>query len=152
MRFVPYKKRRVSEPLSDSDKVDHLLQQKSQWAKVSSLILSLEPDPKNWKDHLFWQLKKFPRQFCPRCSVNFCFQCGELGYHEDRTCLQWMKGLVFSRKSERIRSLKEKERIANIRWKLNNSKSCPRCYTLINRDDGCNKGMSPLSFTFSQRN
>jgi len=29
--------------------------------------------------------------------------------------------------------------IANMKWKLENSKACPRCCILINRDDGCNK-------------
>jgi hypothetical protein len=29
--------------------------------------------------------------------------------------------------------------VANMKWKLENSKACPRCCILINRDDGCNK-------------
>jgi hypothetical protein len=29
--------------------------------------------------------------------------------------------------------------IATYKWKLNNSKNCPRCWTIINREEGCNK-------------
>jgi len=133
------KKRR----LRDSSSCDSVVLENSKWCEISALLISLETDSQRWRDLLFSQLQKFPQQRCSYCDVYFCFQCGEEGYHLDYSCLEWMQYLVNLANDaidfEILDGISGKERIANLKWKIANSKSCPRCYTLINREEGCNK-------------
>jgi hypothetical protein len=64
------------------------------------------------------------------------------------TCIQYMRHKVenphlFTTQSSRPLPCNGKNNIMdaleNTKWKLANSKSCPNCSILINRDDGCNK-------------
>ena len=136
------KRRRLHDRVTPS--TEELIDQKDKWAKLSADLISLQTDPQKWRDLLFWQLKHFPRHSCTHCNSTFCFQCGEDGYHADYTCLEWMNYLVNIANEPAVEPIEDtvtinSERVANLKWKIMNSKSCPRCCTLINREEGCNK-------------
>lgn len=61
-----------------------------------------------------------------KCGTDFCFTCGE-EYHMPATCKQvecWQS-----------KCMKESE---NAKWIVTNTKKCPKCFTRIERNHGCN--------------
>ena len=134
-------------------------------------LLALESSQAGWRNLQFKHLSKFPRSTCQQCQNKFCFQCGESGWHEGLSCMEYLTHLVDSCCDESVSSAgtesettvsssepsltpspvspltpvvnrdtaNKDERIATLRWKLANGKDCPRCHTLICREEGCNK-------------
>eukprot|EP00158_Paraphelidium_tribonemae_P005990 Partr_v1_DN27619_c0_g1_i7_m65423 len=138
------------------------------FAKISQRIISLETSQESWKLLQYRHLSRFPQAQCSECCSSFCFQCGESGHHDGYQCLEWMKVLLDlsdtpspqqpSRRRTRVSFSKQSQMpspesprllnasaafgsgdIESLRWKYENSKSCPRCCTLISREEGCNK-------------
>lgn len=137
--------------------------------QASHDIISLQTSNSGWRNLQFMHLSKFSRYTCSNCDTQFCFQCGEKGWHEGVSCLEWMNHIVESTSTKaaliqnRIltRSMSaiiaangqlptptsptqslsntSNETIETLKWKVANSKSCPRCHTLICREEGCNK-------------
>ena len=62
---------------------------------------------------------------CP-CGESFCFSCGAKEDHQPMSCLQ-------------LKQWKEKESsdAENIKYIKAYTKSCPRCFTQIEKDQGC---------------
>ncbi|CAG8486820.1 15367_t:CDS:10, partial [Acaulospora colombiana] len=115
-------------------------------AEISSRIVALEVRPDAWKELQFMHVANFPQSHCTRCNNDICLQCGESTHHPGMTCIQFMRYKVANPHlfvtnqpfpchvhNDTLDALE------NIKWKLANSKSCPNCSILINRDDGCNK-------------
>jgi len=100
---------------------------------ISRLFIPLQRDARQWKELQFWHIGSFPKTECDSCEDTMCFSCGETPFHENVSCIKNMKNLVLRN------SPHDSELIENIKWKLENSKQCPCCSILINRDDGCNK-------------
>lgn len=98
---------------------------------ISRMIIPLQPDPDKWNALQFIHVRNFPKVTCIHCEDTICFCCGEAPYHETLTCHKYMKN--------RILRLDDAEIVDNLKWKLANSKRCPNCSILINRDEGCNK-------------
>lgn len=61
-----------------------------------------------------------------RCGFDLCFSCLE-EYHAPATCAQVEEW--------NLKSLKEAD---NAQWIVSNTKKCPRCFTRIERNHGCN--------------
>ncbi|GJN24037.1 hypothetical protein PR202_gb11745 [Eleusine coracana subsp. coracana] len=61
---------------------------------------------------------------CP-CGFSFCFNCAAHA-HSPCPCTIWEKWSAKSSDSE------------NIKWIVNNTKSCPKCFKPIVKDGGCN--------------
>ncbi|CAG8493766.1 20315_t:CDS:2 [Rhizophagus irregularis] len=77
---------------------------------------------------------------------DICLQCGDPTHHTGMTCIQYMRHKVanphlFITNQSLLCNDKNDitDALENTKWKLANSKSCPNCSILINRDDGCNK-------------
>jgi hypothetical protein len=94
-------------------------------------------------------LANFQNCCCPNCDYKFCFRCGQKS-HGTRSCQEEMKLLLdaFSilpapstsvPTSSRRSFVRKMEELNNLKWKLENSKPCPKCFVLIHRDEGCNK-------------
>ncbi|KAL6893513.1 hypothetical protein ACP4OV_007611 [Aristida adscensionis] len=62
---------------------------------------------------------------CP-CGVSFCFSCAAQA-HSPCPCTIWEKWTA-----------KNRGESENIKWILNNTKSCPKCFKPIEKDGGCN--------------
>lgn len=137
--------------------------------QVSRDIISLELSNKGWRRLQFLHLSLFPSSICSSCRSEFCFHCGEAGWHTGYSCLEWMAKSVAEleqisktaasntstngeyhpitpvspdgdiQKVDSAASSFDKHRLDNLKWKLENSKACPRCFSLICRDEGCNK-------------
>ncbi|ORX99710.1 hypothetical protein K493DRAFT_257031 [Basidiobolus meristosporus CBS 931.73] len=101
-------------------------------AKISSKLVSLEFRPELWKELQFMHIANFPQVNCQKCYQEVCLRCGEGSHHKAMTCFEYMEDQVRN-------SHTYSESVENLKWKLENSKSCPNCCILINRDDGCNK-------------
>ncbi|RHZ79859.1 hypothetical protein Glove_140g136 [Diversispora epigaea] len=126
-------------------------------AEISSKIVALEVRPEAWKELQFMHVSNFPQSHCSRCNNDICLQCGESTHHPGMTCIQFMRYKVANphlfvsnqmMTYHHVNSNNNKninnddnlmDTLENIKWKLANSKSCPNCSILINRDDGCNK-------------
>lgn len=100
--------------------------------QVSNLLVSLEKDSQNWAILQFKHLARFPEMKCDVCDVGICFSCGTIPYHDNLTCQEHMKIILQNQQGT-------KEALDTIGWKLKNSKMCPNCSVMINRDEGCNK-------------
>ncbi|KAL1922727.1 uncharacterized protein VTP21DRAFT_9103 [Calcarisporiella thermophila] len=100
-------------------------------ASISSKLLALERRPEHWKELQFAHVANFPQTFCSSCDRSICLQCGETTHHSGRTCVEYMQW--------KASGLTNKIDAESLRWKLDNSRSCPHCSILIHRDDGCNK-------------
>jgi len=101
-------------------------------SKISADLLSLEERPDHWKELQFKHIANFPQTHCTECHHEVCLQCGEASHHRKQSCIEYMK-------SKAINSSESLEIRHNLQWKLDNSKRCPNCCILINREDGCNK-------------
>ncbi|CAG8718629.1 9508_t:CDS:2, partial [Acaulospora morrowiae] len=115
-------------------------------AEISSKIVALEVRPDAWKELQFMHVANFPQSHCTRCNNDICLQCGESTHHPGMTCIQFMRykvanpHLFVSNQHFPCHVHNDTlDALENIKWKLANSKSCPNCSILINRDDGCNK-------------
>jgi predicted RNA-binding Zn-ribbon protein involved in translation (DUF1610 family) len=60
-----------------------------------------------------------------------CLQCGEAA-HPDISCMINMEQKI-QRNTDTV------DVIDTLQWKLKNSRACPSCSIMINRDEGCNK-------------
>ncbi|CAJ0851038.1 13812_t:CDS:2 [Entrophospora sp. SA101] len=120
-------------------------------AEISSKIVALEIRPESWKELQFMHVANFPQSRCTKCYNDICLQCGESTHHPGMTCIQFMRYKVANPHLFIMNNSKTQATYHNninnntvdaleiIKWKLENSKSCPNCSILINRDDGCNK-------------
>jgi hypothetical protein len=66
------------------------------------------------------------------CYETMCFSCGVAPYHQGRNCQEYMSHLITTQQGS-------EETLQTLIWKLANSKRCPNCSVLINREEGCNK-------------
>uniref|UniRef100_A0A0D9VWI2 RBR-type E3 ubiquitin transferase n=1 Tax=Leersia perrieri TaxID=77586 RepID=A0A0D9VWI2_9ORYZ len=64
---------------------------------------------------------------CP-CGVAFCFGCGASPPHSPCPCAMW----------ERWGAYRNGGELANLKWIVANTKSCPKCSKPIQKIDGCN--------------
>lgn len=71
----------------------------------------------------------------PTCHKEMCLQCGEDSHHHVATCEENMSQLI--KQNEEIGSNIEYNE--TLKWKMKNSRKCPSCSIMINRDEGCNK-------------
>ncbi|KAI8147897.1 hypothetical protein BJV82DRAFT_593823 [Fennellomyces sp. T-0311] len=110
---------------------DHLGRSHKTAQAVSKSMLLFDMKPDTYKKLQFQHIAFFPTIDCPSCRVTFCLQCGQRE-HLGATCEQSMQTLVDGNKYPT-------EAIETIRWQLKNSRRCPNCSIMINRDEGCNK-------------
>ncbi|CAG8439994.1 17536_t:CDS:2 [Funneliformis caledonium] len=115
-------------------------------AEISSKIVALEYRPEAWKELQFMHVSNFPQSRCTKCKSDICLQCGDSTHHPGMTCIQYMRHkvenphlFITNQLLPRIDGNDMMDALENTKWKLANSKSCPNCSILINRDDGCNK-------------
>ncbi|RIA97596.1 hypothetical protein C1645_751971 [Glomus cerebriforme] len=115
-------------------------------AEISSKFVALEVRPEAWKELQFMHISNFPQSNCAKCKRDICLQCGDPTHHPGMTCIQYMRHKVanphlFVTSQSLLCNDKNDvtDALENTKWKLANSKSCPNCSILINRDDGCNK-------------
>ncbi|KAI8900234.1 hypothetical protein BC833DRAFT_582745 [Globomyces pollinis-pini] len=101
-------------------------------AEISKLLVSLELSSQKWKELQFCHISMFPKAECSNCLQNCCFGCGSTPYHEDSTCIEHMTYILNTKQGT-------SEFLATLNWKIENSKACPQCKVLINREEGCNK-------------
>ncbi|KAI9472927.1 hypothetical protein BDB00DRAFT_776526 [Zychaea mexicana] len=100
---------------------------------ISKSMLLFDMKPDTWRKLQFQHISFFPIIDCPACLVTFCLQCGQRE-HPNATCEESMQRTVDSNH----RGLPS-EAIETLRWQLQNSRRCPNCSIMINRDEGCNK-------------
>lgn len=102
---------------------------------ILKLLVSLETDLANWYKLVFALLKDYYRVKCEKCGCQFCFRCGLTGWHSGMTCSVNMKKII----DEKMQIGEKDEKLGNLKWVYEHGKQCPRCYTVITRDEGCNK-------------
>ncbi|KAI9481142.1 MAG: hypothetical protein EXX96DRAFT_565567 [Benjaminiella poitrasii] len=98
---------------------------------ISQKILQLEMKPDTWRRLQFDYITFFPTANCPTCNMAVCLQCGNHA-HSDMSCKDNMKRIIVQKQANN-------ELIETLKWKIENSRSCPSCSIMIHRDDGCNK-------------
>ncbi|KAI8996822.1 hypothetical protein BDB01DRAFT_768656 [Pilobolus umbonatus] len=103
--------------------------------QISQNILQLDIRPDNWRRVQFDHISLFPNTQCPTCTIPFCLQCGYESHH-GLNCNQNMKRLIDQRLGK---STADDDHIRVLQWKVKNSRQCPCCSIMINRDEGCNK-------------
>jgi len=102
-----------------------------QAASISKQLVALEVRPEGWKRLQFSHIKSFPFSTCNNCQLEMCLQCGEAA-HPDISCTTNME-------QKMLNNTVSTEVIETLQWKLKNSRPCPSCSIMINRDEGCNK-------------
>ncbi|KAG2234368.1 hypothetical protein INT48_007235 [Thamnidium elegans] len=103
--------------------------------KISKAILQLEMRPDTWRKLQFDHISFFSNTNCPSCDKLFCLQCGHEDAHINLTCEENMKQLIMQNEQQQINN----DLVQTLKWKLENSRNCPSCSIMINRDEGCNK-------------
>ncbi|KAJ3124489.1 E3 ubiquitin-protein ligase arih2 [Nowakowskiella sp. JEL0407] len=116
--------------------------------KLSRLLISLEISPDLWRQMQFEHMQMFKKLTCQHCNVSVCFSCGEK-YHGSLSCHDSIQQRIEANRPPPSyfdnaypsppANDHESDRLASLDWKLRNSKHCPNCSVLINRDDGCHK-------------
>ena len=104
----------------------------SQLSIISSSLIGLETNPQEWMKLQFKHITKFPQLTCSSCHDTTCFSCGVAPFHTNQTCTEHMQMKI----SDQQGSI---ELLQTLTWQLTNSKKCPNCSVMINRDEGCNK-------------
>ncbi|KAG1179236.1 hypothetical protein G6F70_004968 [Rhizopus microsporus] len=99
-------------------------------SSISKQLVALEIIPEAWKHAQFRHISYFPMEICMNCGDTLCLQCGETA-HLGLGCLDYLKA--------KLKGSTDAELISTIQWKLNNTRPCPNCSVMINRDEGCNK-------------
>lgn len=74
---------------------------------------------------LYWRLNS------TSCHASICLHCG-YDAHQGLNCEENMKLMAADKAT--AKDIKE-----TVEWKLENSRRCPNCSIMINRDEGCNK-------------
>ncbi|KAF1802135.1 hypothetical protein V8B55DRAFT_1584525 [Mucor lusitanicus] len=87
--------------------------------------------PDVWKSLQFAHISNFPQMSCTSCHAVVCLHCG-YDAHPDADCEQNMRWMV----KDKATAQEVKE---TVKWTLANSRRCPNCSIMINRDEGCNK-------------
>ncbi|KAG0013352.1 hypothetical protein BGZ82_002156 [Podila clonocystis] len=128
----------------------------------SKELLSLETRPDQWKELQFLHVRWLRWDWCHKCQLEICLQCGQSTHHENQDCFGFMRSLIdgetialdsrrkrvkadekTSSTTKAISHSKGKNRsdqeTTTLQWKLQNTNPCPNCCILIHRDDGCNK-------------
>ena len=75
-----------------------------------------------------------PGTFCDFCNAHLCLRCGETGWHEGHSCVEYFY--------QRLSSIPpDSSEYATLKWKSQFGKNCPKCFLLITKDDdgGCNQ-------------
>ncbi|KAI8971934.1 hypothetical protein BDF20DRAFT_887338 [Mycotypha africana] len=104
----------------------------NKWAhEISLKVLELNSKSDIWKELQFNHIAFFPDMACPQCESSICLHCGNTT-HLYLTCEQNLEKIMRDKTvSKEIRE--------TVKWKLRNSRRCPKCSIMINRDEGCNK-------------
>ncbi|KFH72436.1 hypothetical protein MVEG_02727 [Podila verticillata NRRL 6337] len=128
----------------------------------SKELSSLETRPDQWKELQFLHVRWLRWDWCHKCQLEICLQCGQSTHHENQDCFGYMRSLIAgeartpdSRRKRMKAELKTSTTIkaisrskgksrsdqetTTLQWKLQNTNPCPNCCILIHRDDGCNK-------------
>ncbi|CAO0791866.1 unnamed protein product [Mucor circinelloides] len=87
--------------------------------------------PEVWKQLQFAHISNFPQMNCTSCHASICLHCG-YDAHQGLNCEENMKLMAADKAT--AKDIKE-----TVEWKLANSRRCPNCSIMINRDEGCNK-------------
>ncbi|CDH51274.1 expressed protein [Lichtheimia corymbifera JMRC:FSU:9682] len=98
---------------------------------IAQQILCFDMKPDTWRKLQFIHIGQFPDIHCPECNMVFCLQCGNQ-QHPGSTCEQYMQNVVDHHAAP-------VEVIETFQWQLKNSRRCPSCSIMIQRDEGCNK-------------
>ncbi|KAJ1652537.1 hypothetical protein IWQ61_007153 [Dispira simplex] len=106
-------------------------------------LTSMVSDPEEWKNLQFRIIQQCPALYCSHCHHEYCFQCGENSHHRGLDCLQYINQQLAEPMTTQSTLLPgdvhSPHRRETLRWIATNSKRCPRCRILINRDEGCHK-------------
>lgn len=102
---------------------------------ISREILQLEVRPDSWRRLQFDHIAFFAKTDCPCCEKTFCIQCRHNDSHDGLSCEENMKRLIQQNESAQTNN----DLLQTLKWKLENSRNCPNCSIMINRDEGCNK-------------
>ncbi|KAJ1969592.1 hypothetical protein IWQ62_000520 [Dispira parvispora] len=106
-------------------------------------LTSMISDPEEWKTLQFRIIQQCPALYCSHCHHEYCFQCGENSHHRGLDCLQYISQQLAEPATAQStllpRDSHSPHRLETLRWIAINSKRCPRCCILINRDEGCHK-------------
>ncbi|KAL9558065.1 hypothetical protein MBANPS3_001088 [Mucor bainieri] len=102
---------------------------------ISLKILQLELRPDTWKRLQFDHIAMFPDMCCPTCYKEMCLQCGEDSHPHAATCEENMRQLIQQNQEAESNA----DNVETLKWKMENSRQCPSCSIMINRDEGCNK-------------
>ncbi|KAG0342141.1 hypothetical protein BG000_006647 [Podila horticola] len=127
----------------------------------SKELLSLETRPDQWKELQFLHVRWLRWDWCNKCQLEICLQCGQSTHHGNQDCFGHMRSLIdgetiaLDSRRKRVKAdektsttkaishSKGKSRsdheTTTLQWKLQNTNPCPNCCILIHRDDGCNK-------------
>ncbi|ORE10238.1 hypothetical protein BCV72DRAFT_30317 [Rhizopus microsporus var. microsporus] len=100
--------------------------------QISLLFLKSALRPEIWKQFQFAHISFFPSMNCSVCHSSICLHCG-YDAHASLTCDENMRKLIKNNKNL------PNEVKKTIVWTLQNSRQCPNCSIMINRDEGCNK-------------
>lgn len=101
-------------------------------SKISLKLIAIELKPEIWKELQFEHITRFPKTICKNCKSHSCLMCASSSHHSGLNCLSYLRQKLEIGEGSA-------EALNNLRWTLENSKPCPHCQILINRDDGCNR-------------
>ncbi|CEP11255.1 hypothetical protein [Parasitella parasitica] len=119
----------------------HIIQQPKKFAHNISqeFINNFYLKPEVWKQLQFAHISNFPQMSCTSCHLSICLHCG-YDAHKDMSCEDNMKLIVSSKFT--ANEIKE-----TVEWKLANSRRCPNCSIMINRDEGYHHGQTCTNVT-----
>ncbi|TPX36545.1 hypothetical protein SmJEL517_g01399 [Synchytrium microbalum] len=91
-------------------------------------LITLETSAEAWRSLNILQLSRFPFVKCSNCSYETCTACGD-GSHHDQSCSELLQSRLITETNP--------DALATLKWKIENSKNCPRCAIAITREEGC---------------